>query len=118
MEHAPQLSNLPTGEKIIDIATELFGEDSDRVSDIKLVLEEGNKNPKIQSNRIEEARAHIIDGISQGEMKEAKLSREMVGYFTQLYVPPASIERILRVMYPKDASMINKQNFGHPDQLH
>lgn len=118
MEHAPQPSHLPTKESILRVASELFGEESDRMYDIKTVLEEGDKNSKKELNRIEEARAHIIDGISQGEMKEARVSREMVNYFTQLHVPPASIERILRVMYPQDESMINEENFKHPDRLH
>ncbi len=119
MENISPSQHEATTEDFIQVATELFGEESNRVSDIEVILEEADKNPKVREERIYEAQAEIIEGIRKKEIQKAYHGYEMAEFLTKLHFPPDDMDKILYILYPDSYPPPETlPNFGRPDRLH
>jgi len=119
MEHIKQQSDLPALETVLEVAEELFGKESSRVSDIRVILEEDAASPAAREKIVEDAIGKMIEGIEQEKMQMRRFPHEMMDYFLRLRVPPARIDVWLHRMYPDNYPPPQLlPNYGRPDKLH
>jgi hypothetical protein len=95
MEQVPQPPRMLTKNDVMRVATDLYGEHSQGASDINLILEEGEENPRVFSKRIKEARNKILRTMMLEDMGETLTAGERDVYLRRLgYSGSEALEEI------------------------